>query len=76
MVDGEVVRLSCVQVSGTCGASLNFRLNALRRNPAAALHFACDPEYGGPRCEKYSEWNSVFLSGANCPSGDIRYSDP
>ena len=57
------------------GASLNSFLGALMGNQAASPHYVCDPEYGGPRYEKYREETSVFLLGANWPPGDIRYSD-
>ena len=75
IVDFETTRIYCAPGSGDFGASLNYCLNALRRNPAAFLHYVCDPQYGGPRYDKYRAETSVFLSGVNCPPGDIRCSD-
>ena len=57
------------------GTSMNYCLNALRRNPAGLIHYVCDPQYGGPRYDEYRAEASVFLLDANCPAGDISYSD-
>ena len=75
IVDCEASRIYCAPGSGAFGASLNYCLNALRRNPASFLHYVCDPQYGGPRYDKYRAETSAFLSGVICPPEDIRCSD-